>query len=409
MSLLPKICAKEKKLSQFLEVYKHLPSQGTPAWLSMRNMTIGGSEFYNLIHSPASLIANKIGMTSIPDMLPMKWGTLFESVIRTVMSVTLVTEIHEASSIPSAEVVGKSFSVDGLGVVSFLCDRWNDKPHHFRMRLLALFEFKCLYSREIKPGVVFPAYLPQVLSGMSDIPVVDVALYTEAVFRICEFGMLGNNPDCIEWLQKNPNPKRYCPMTYGFVGFYMRHAEIPEDDREAEILLEWAASGGEQDFAKLGAWYLLNRLLKYVKQGIVSVWYSQQTFQSTELRRCPWFERQQIQTPDIEIDMDSELATFQRLTRRRRWLPLGVLGYKLLDVNVVTVEKQPGYTKQYAGLINDALQKIQRLKNVVEDADRRREYYRLFPHVKPDVHQEDDDADNGADEAMLADLANLAM
>ena len=353
-------------LQDFLHKHRDLPKQGTAEWHAIRG--IGGSELNMLLKDEASLVANKVGLKKIPDMLAMRWGNLLEDTLRNTVSTLLRTTIFEASSVPSAEVVGKTFSMDGLGIVRFLATEWNGRPARFFVDLLTLFEFKCPFSRTIVPGEIYRDYIPQVLSGMSDLAIPEIALYVEGVFRVCRYEMLGSNSHVETWLHRGGNPAGLCPMTYGFIGFYMEQPEIP-DDPEADSLIRWLQRG-TTDFGMVESAGLLNRLLKFMKSGIVKLWSSSMSYVPSEFARCGFFAQHRVKIPNIDVDMDDQLAEFYRWTRVNQFMPLGILGFKLLDLNIVPIEKQPGYTKQFEPQIHAALEKINQLK-AIEDMDER--------------------------------------
>lgn len=191
------IIIKNKQIAEFIHKYKDLPTQGTPEWLAMRVNTIGGSELNQLIKAKKQLIKSKADLEpSNMSYLPMIWGNVFEDTLRDIVTMLVKTEIYESSSIPSAVVVGKTFSMDGLGLVRYLTTSGTFNY------LITLFEFKCPYSREIKQGEIYPDYIPQVLSGMSDLEIPEIALYVEGQFRLSKFHELGNNP---YQLQKVPH------------------------------------------------------------------------------------------------------------------------------------------------------------------------------------------------------------
>lgn len=368
---------KQRQLKQFLEKYKNLPVQGSEKWVKNREGTIGGSELDRLLKDESGLVATKIGLKKIPDMLAMRWGSLLEDTLRNITSLLLRTAIYEAGSIPSAEVSGKTYSMDGMGIVRFLCDQWDDKPYEFFMFMTTLFEFKCPYSRQIVPGEVYRDYIPQVKSGMCDLAIPEIALYIEGVFRISRFEELGNNPHVESWLHRDGNPRGLLPMAYGFIGFYMESPDVPDDD-DAWDVFNWIQSG-EMDFAKLENPASLNRLLKFAtKTGDVKRWQSAIQFQPQELSRCEYFRDQKIPIATTSVDMDEQLVAFYRHCRLNGLLPLGILGIKLLDLNIVPVEKEPGYTKQFEPQIHTALEKINRLQQVEDPGDRELAYNELY-------------------------------
>jgi hypothetical protein len=389
---------KLNEIKAFLRPHRHRPAQGTEQWKDDRKLTIGGSELNMLLKDEKRLVGQKCGI--LPGMgdniLSCNWGSVFENTLRNITSLVLRTPIFEASSIPSAEVDGKTYSMDGMGVVRYFCDEWNGKPYDFFMYLNTLFEYKCPLSREIVQGEVYADYIPQCKSGMSDLALPDIALYVEGVFRISRFEELGNNPHVEDWLHvsrgkrktwlsEGGNPYKQLPMSYGFIGFYMDDALIPE---EGACLVDWIQSGNV-DFAKLENQSQLNKLFKWVRQGLVKTWGSEMVFQSREWKRCKWFADQRIPIHDHHVDMDKQAVQFHRWVATSSKISLGILGYKLLDINAVPVEKEEGYTRRYEQQIRAALDKVKKLNAIEDPALRRIEYNNMYG-IEEEVHIEED-------------------
>ena len=390
---------KLQQIKEFLRPYKNQPKQGSEAWLAMRG--IGGSELNSLLKDEKRLVGQKVGLIRGmgDNILSCNWGTVLETTLRNIVSMVLHTPIFEATSIPSAEVTGKTYSMDGMGVVRYFCDEWDGVPYNFFMHLNTLFEFKCPWSREIVQGEIYADYIPQVLSGMCDLALPEIAMYIEGVFRICRHEELGNNTHVEDWmhcstsakswLHESGNPHQQLPMCYGFLGFYMEEAVLP-DDPESNIIVDWIQHGN-MDFAKLESQSAINKLFKYVRKEVIKVWGSGIVFQKEEWRRCAWFDAQRIPIQERHVDMDGEAVAFHRWCADRDYLCLGTMGYKLLDLNAVPIEKELGYTKKYEPQILAALEKIKLLKAIEDPAERLIEYNRMYGirDLPPEGQQED--------------------
>lgn len=388
---------KLEAIERFLEPYKNQPRQGSEAWKAMRG--IGGSELNMLLKDEKRLVGQKVGLVrGMSDgILSCNWGSVLEATLRDITSRVLCTPIFEATSIPSVEVRGKTYSMDGMGVVRYFCDEVNGRRYPCFMWLTTLFEYKCPFTREIRPGEIYADYIPQVLSGMSDLAIPEIALYVEGVFRISRFEELANTAHVEDWLHCSANPRSWLhrsgnprgqlPMCYGFLAFYMRDAVVPED--AAFQVAEWIRHGNV-DFAKLENPAALNTLLRCVRQGLIETWQSAITYQPREWRRCDWFAAQRIPVHARHVDMDREAIRFQRECIDRGHIPLGILGYKLLDLNVVPIEKEPGYTKKYEAEITGALARVQALKQIEDPGMRMLEYNRIYGiDTTPTGQQED--------------------
>ena len=403
---------KLKILKEFLLKHIDGPAQGTQAWLDERG--IGGSELDMLISDPARLIAQKVGLDKIPDMLAMKWGNILEDTLRDTMKYILKTNIWEATSVKSALVPGKTYSMDGMGLVRLLCDRWNDQPYEFHMFFLALFEFKCLYSRAPEYGKVFSKYIPQVLSGMSDLQIPELCIYVEGVFRLARFEQLDYTPDCETWLQRDPNPRMFNPLSYGFLGFYIESfSELQkiEDDWERRTIEDWV-SRETTDFAKLESPKLLNVLFKYVKLHIIKVWKSDRCYFSKRFEEldCDWLRGQRLKVNNKIIDMDNQLKEYYlNFIQPQQFYNLGILGFKLFDINIVTVEKDPFYTKKYEKNIISATNQIKQLKAIADIDQRREAYYQMFPEKRPPPPDMPEDDPNSIESLMVNNFDDLVL
>lgn len=391
---------KLQQIRKYLMPYANQPKQGTKAWLRIRG--IGGSELNMCLRDEKRLVAQKTGLIRGmgDNILSCNWGSVLESTLRQITSRVFGTPIFEATSIPSREVKGKTYSMDGIGVVRYRCDRWNDKPYDFFMHMTTLFEYKLPWTREPVPGEIYPDYEPQVLSGMSDLGIPEICLYIEGVMRICAFEDLGNNSRVAEWLHQNRsvkswlhksgNPYQQRPMSYGFLGLYMTEAVLP-DDPDANSIYEWLKHGN-MDFGKLDSQNLLNRLFKFIRKEHVRVWDSERVYQPREWSRCEWFANQQIPIRGSYVDMDHEAIRFHRWCADHDYMALGVLPYKLLDINVVPIQKEEGYTRRYEPEITAALTKIRQLNAIDDIGDRLIAYNRIYGIEDEPVDVDDLDA-----------------
>jgi len=362
-------------LLNFLKKHIEGPKQGSKQWKADREESVGGSDLDRLIQNEKSFIADKLGLVRKYNNIQMNMGNIFEDSLREFVEYMLGTQIYETTGIPSKQVKGKHYSPDGLGMVKLLVDKWDDIDYECYMYFLTLFEFKITFSREMKHGEVYSKYLPQILSGMSDLDIPDVCIYVETNLRLCNYEDLDNTPKCIEWLYKKPpNPLGLKPMKYGFLGFYTldQNPQVPEDeDPFLQIMLnEWLSTtadiGNITDFAKSESEKYLNYLFQLVKLGIVKQWQSGSYYSAKEINgmKCKWLRNQRRRVKDQIPIMDSELAEFVKIPGIYR---IGILGFKLFDLNMVTVEKEPDYTKKYETEITRAIANIKKIKQIACD------------------------------------------
>lgn len=356
------------KLKNWLSKWEHLPAQGTKGWLDNRRYTVGGSELDRLLKDESEFVAQKAELTSIPQMLAMVWGSVFETVLRTLMSRIYHTEIWEASSIPSVEVQGKTYSMDGIARIRCLCNELNDNNYNYFMLLITLFEFKCPFSRIIVSGTIPECYIPQVKSGLADLAVPDMALYAEGVIRLCSMRQLKNNEEHNVDIHK-PTGKK--PLAMGVMVVYLEEMVEPP----SACMWKWLKE--PQDFGRLKSQFELNALLQAIKSGYYKVYHTPLALLGSEIvSRAPWFRAQKIRIPDE--DPSKLIEVVKKMNHPGQFI--GLIPYKIVDLNVVPVEKTVGYTKQFEGEIQAALDKVRQLTAIPDKAKRWEEYYKMYPH-----------------------------
>lgn len=378
---------KTKLLEDFINKYKDLPKQGTKEWEESRG--IGGSELYNLITNERRFVMDKTGLL-IPfkKNISMKWGNFLEDLNRSISEEIFKTKIYETSSVPSAEVKEKTFSMDGMGVCKVLCDKYftsnrsgqNVVLNDFLIDMLVLFEFKCPFTYKIKQNDIRKYYLPQVKSGLCDLVIPDVCFYTEAVFRICDYTLLGYNKYFEQWLHID-RPEAL-PMMWCFIGVYHDKTN-PNSNKVLKnpTIKSWIDSG-QVDFAKIENIRDFELLIDTIKEGSLNTWMSKKSYSRKELKRCDFIRYQgssRLLSELYSYDMDVELGEFYKYCRSRNYNPLGVVGVKMFDMNIKPIEKEPGYTKQYEVQIIRAANNIKELKSISDIYKRRSRFNELYP------------------------------
>lgn len=257
--LLKKIKNKQQKLIFYINFYKHLPKQGSAEWIKSKNggnikpPTIGGSEMYDFIHSTGSFAFRKIFQTGIEPNIHLLWGNIFEEVIANIFDCIFKTddfvmgESIEMGSIPGIKFNNEhvqSYSPDRIMYISkqqllnvvfsnfnsadiklfehnkeYICDNMPNK-------LIVLNEFKCPTVR-IPKGDLYFKYKYQPQTGMHTIPVIDISLFADNVFRKCSINDFKFNTDYDKYFHvkdfvNNVNGFNL-PLALGYIGIY----EIP--------------------------------------------------------------------------------------------------------------------------------------------------------------------------------------
>ncbi len=169
--------------------------------MSNRKNFIGGSEVATILKqnkhkSVSQLVMEKLGFSKFKGNVITHWGNVFEDLIRQYSEQIFKCTIFETGSIPYAEG-SLSFSPDGLAVVptSMLIQHLGGLAKGLDPNAssqLVLFEFKCPHSRV--PSHEIPEYYrPQVSIGMNIIDIMETAIFVQATYRRCAFRQLKYN------------------------------------------------------------------------------------------------------------------------------------------------------------------------------------------------------------------------
>jgi hypothetical protein len=310
-----------KKLGELINLINELIfAQHTAEWYRARKYRIGGSEIadflgcgYNTIDAA---IKKKLNPTEFGFYPPCLWGTIFEDVIRKYCEYNFKTVIYETGAIPSSPE--QAMSPDGIGIVDvYTADGEIEQK-------IALFEYKCLYGRAIKPGMP-RKYLPQVLIGLETISICEFAIFFEAVIKTCELNEPGHTS---RYNYENP-------VIY-------RKKVSNHNDALPKKTICWGAMAftGENIFNESGiidfggkpeAYF--NRLLEAIHYKKIKVHYLYQQNEGSD---------------DHTREDILELAAHHENL-------IGVTRWKMIDCNEVIVNKRPflKHTEVYARMINE--------------------------------------------------------
>lgn len=221
---------KINRLRRYLDIWKDLPEQGSEEWLRLRTFSIGGSEMAQLNTTGAglrTLILNKIGLDkiSLNKIMAVFWGHIFEDLVRQHAEEKFRCKIFELGSVKGK--YGSSYSVDGLGVVRRLLKIPNVGAAVVPQ--IALFEFKCPYSRILK-GTIPPNYMTQMQTGLTVIGPTEYAIYGEALIRACQLSELRANTAINRVLhhsEKNalPTVPEWCGLMFFSLNYHTQEVE----------------------------------------------------------------------------------------------------------------------------------------------------------------------------------------
>jgi hypothetical protein len=334
-------------LDKYMEDNKDLPKQGTPEWLDARG--IGGSDLHNLIKNESSFVLQSLRpRQNLDHIFPINWGNFLEDSARRVATKIFSTDIRETGSVQSVAVKGKTYSADGVGVVDYDGEA-----------KVTLFEYKCPTTRVIKQGIVPPHYIPQIMSGMSDIPIIDNGLFIECSFRMSNLqSLIADKPiDNID-LHKLDDKKSMCSFV---LGIYLKEVDKIDELKELSSTMCELLSNGPRDISNILDKQDINLLFQYVRKGVIGVWYGNLNMVSDELNRCDYLKKHPPLGMD-RVDMYNEVKTYFKYCKDNSIHNIGILGFRLVDLNIVNLEKDADYTTRYTELIQRSIVNINLIK-----------------------------------------------
>lgn len=226
-------------MEQLIEEYKNLPKQGTEEWLNNKKYKIGGSEIATILElnpyqSTKDLIKYHSKTKVFENNIAIYWGRLFENILQERINKILNCKINEFGSIPHKKHSNVAYSPDGVAVVHrSKLNKLINVEDLDRFSLIVLFEFKCPYSR-IPTGNVPEYYLPQPKLGLDTIKICDLAVFTEAIFRLSSWNDLDYNSAYNKSLHSKCSFDNI-PIEVGIVFLHYDRIELTENMNEEMI------------------------------------------------------------------------------------------------------------------------------------------------------------------------------
>jgi len=329
---------------------------------------------HNRYTSFLDVVAAKAGLSEFGGNTACRWGTFFEGVIERFVALDCGTTLRgtdvSVPAPPGSALEGlHANSPDGYCVVELLPGGDGEEP---RLRTgggpggggrpaAVLLEFKCPLSRR-PTGSVPRHYLPQLWSGLALSPLAEYGLFVDAVFRKCPLRDLGASPlyDTRFPPRRNgapetPDPRWAGAVAWGFTAVYapfVSEEGALVDYARAGAELAWGALGAPPpagpgaaadpvDFGECGA-ELFEKALACVDEGGFVVEHV-----------GPRTYAQQ----GVPLDSGREVGEALRAQEAAppgRYL-LGVIPWKLLEVDYVFVERREGFLREIRPLVGEAL------------------------------------------------------
>lgn len=323
--------------------------QHSKEWLLEKQFTVGGSELATIIgknpyESQAKKVMLKIGLDRFPGDQKVSWGNVFEDIVKEFTEETFDTEVHGDNifiKVSEGPLAGKvSYSPDGLCVVSndILIERYGRRHSEFNSLTpgqysTILLEFKAPYSRTVDKYSIPQYYEPQPTMGLDIIKFCDLALFIEAVFRICYFDTLESARIHKNYPATHPESSEIGKVySYGTIIIYG-----PNDDTIVESINEvYGALSASNDLAELN-----NKLLDALFIGMSNGKYKY-------VRSGP-------------CDSVSSVKKIRKRKIRKLEVPegyslYGSLFWKLMDYKVKPVFPVENYLESHANEINKFLE-----------------------------------------------------
>jgi len=363
---MPQNC-KLDTLKAFLSAHAHLPEQGSDEWKKQRLNRIGGSELSTVLKqnknkSVNKLIMEKLNFDPFTGSVVTYWGNVFEELIRLYTEEIFNCSVYETGSIPYDKGY-LSYSPDGVGVVSKqairkylnLSKMGLDRTHQ---EYLTLFEFKCPHSRV--PDYNIPEhYRPQITVGMNIIDIMEVGVFIQAVYRRCTFKDIAYNH------AHNGSGHFKRASTEGIpkeTGFMVMHCD---DTAYANDLIEYLNNDSRNrfinnvvDIASIYDSEVFEEIMKECVTKRIKIDYTYREKYNQKVFKADGMT-QAFYNTSLQYRATNAL---QRAIDKHGNTIIGILPFKLLDVFITPVAKNPTYIET-----SDAMAKAKKVIDCIND------------------------------------------
>lgn len=356
---------KELALQAFLASHRNLPAQRSAEWLANRRYTIGGSEMGTITNENPygdirGLVEGHIGLRTFTGNINTYWGSAIEGLVTRFLERRWGCRIHETGSLPGA-IPTQKYSPDGL---VYLPSR--DK--------IILLEIKSA-ARRIADGKVPRMYKPQVYAGLDSIPIADLAVFVDAMFRRCSAQDLAFTPAYDHAI--HPDKPTGTPLALALVCFYEPTYSAGYDQLKL-------AAGVPRD-GVVGVGDVCAATLEDVLRG------------AAEGRLRAYYPRAIVAADGEDAaDVHTMYDEFAAHCRANAFEPVAVMPVKLFRLDLVDVErgswttafrgkKQPiqvgsaSYVETFRGVIERVVGEIRHLDTLTSAAEKEAELDRLYP------------------------------
>lgn len=409
---------KLRLINELREQYKDAPKQGTDEWRRQRT-GIGGSEMStitgdNSYQSIKDLIKSHVGLSEFTGNKYTQWGCLFEEQIRLIVEILIDCTIHEIGSVQGC-INHHKYSPDGLATMKLLIGtEWKYKSHINMYNILTQFtkqngsyynkngkkiavlydyknvllEFKCPYIR-IPNDKIPKIYIPQIKSGLCDLPCCDIGLFVDAVFRKCAYkDWKPNNIYDNEYHNSDKTPakekiiaeKFINPLVLGGIGLYIPLANmikkvvIPtmgtqeyNSFRKKQNIWKTIVNCGpyeEETLLDFGngeecPTYLFNGLLDLYSTGDISAYYFPTKIYYEEVKNVAFLNAQCIIPPNNNrFKRKDTINIFRQWCYDHDCKPVGFLPWKLFKCDFLIQYRDENFLKRCESKVNEVMKCI---------------------------------------------------
>lgn len=404
-----------KVLKTFIESAAQGPAQKSQEWYAIKAKTIGGSEIATVLElNPYKkrkvLIAEKLGIGyKFDGNIATRWGNIFEDATRVFIQKVLQMEeeIIELGSI-EGPIERQRYSPDGLGIVKLL--NANDEPEYY----IILFEFKAPY-KSIPDGTIPSHYLPQVKTGLMSIPIADMAIFVNNVYRKCSL----NNLDFTLKYDTEFHAKTNFSSVYacGIVYFYQTDGQYQEakkmcgfddvsdndsdndsdnksgngivtdnkvyispNDHDTDILVKSA-----EDLIDFGASSLtiIDRLFELYEKKKILMRHSSIVLNHRAINEIDFVKTHGKMVEDIKTNprkkLTEELMNFSEECEEKNLVFIGYLPWKLMQTDILEELPDEDWLHEIKEPVLETLAVIDEISS---HPDPRERYYELYPNKK---------------------------
>lgn len=402
-------------VADFVALHAGNARQRSAAWLAKKAGSVGGSEMAAIMgRNPYSSFEDvacaKAGIRGWDGgSIACWWGTMFEAVIEEFVAIDLGTTLRGTDiSVPAPRGSGleglHANSPDGYAVVTVFLNEDGEwqllstdaetraaAEGRRRRRTIVLLEFKCPYRRRPK-GKVVDYYEPQIWSGLALSPIAHVGLFVDAVFRKCALWSLGprGGYDRAYHVERE-NPDWEFPIAWGLTGIYAPRLDAPRASgprpARAEISEEdvVVASAAAPIDAAYEAWLIRFKAFGFTPESPADAGpgrpfrpdpvdfgeVDKALFETMMLHLDKRRFRSAHIGPCFADGRGARLGTGRDIGRAVDELAagapphhylLGVIPWKLFEVDYAFQERWPGFLEEVAPLVRECLELAGRLR-----------------------------------------------